>query len=144
MLILSDGEDHDEKALANAANAADEGVIIHTVGVGSSQGAPLFDEDTKAPKLDESGQQVISRLNEEEMKSIAEKGHGTYTLLANAEETASRIAESIGRMEGRSMGSVSYVDFNSYFQFFLLPALLLLILERLIPGAKPLRTWKPA
>lgn len=144
MIILSDGEDHDEKAGTEALSAADEGVIIHTVGVGSTQGAPLFDEETKTPKLDESGQQVISKLNEEELRSIAEKGHGTYTLLANAEETASRIAESIDSMEGRSMGSVSYVDFNSYFQAFLLPALLLLIIERLIPGARKKRTWKTA
>lgn len=144
MIILSDGEDHDEKAGGKAREAADEGVIIHTVGIGSPQGAPLFDEDTKAPKLDESGQQVISKLNEDELRSLAEKGHGTYTLLGNAEEAASRLAEAIDSMEGRSMGSVSYVDFDSYFQFFLLPALILLIVESLIPGAKSTRTWKPA
>ncbi len=144
MLILSDGEDHDEKANTKAGEAAEEGVIIHTIGIGSTQGAPLFDEETKAPKLDESGQQVVSRLNEEELKNLAEKGRGTYTLLGNAEEGASRLAEQIDSMEGRSMGSVSYVDFDSYFQFFLLPALLLLIVERLIPGAKSIRTWRPA
>ncbi len=144
MIILSDGEDHDEKAGVKAADAAEEGVIIHTIGIGSLQGAPLFDEDTKAPKLDEGGQQVISKLNEEELKSLAEKGHGSYALLGNAEEAASRLSEAIDGMEGRSMGSVSYVDFDSYYQFFLLPALLLLIVERLIPGAKPVRTWKPA
>ncbi len=144
MLILSDGEDHDEQAGKRAGEAAEEGVIIHTIGIGSAQGAPLFDEDTHAPKLDEGGQQVISRLNEDELKSISEKGHGTYTLLGNAEDAASRLAEQIDSMEGRSMGSVSYVDFDSYFQFFLLPALLLLLIERLIPGAKPVRTWKPA
>lgn len=144
MIILSDGEDHDEKAGTKATDAAEEGVIIHTIGIGSAQGAPLFDEQTHAPKLDESGQQVISKLNEDELRSIAEKGHGTYNLLGNAEETASRLAESIDSMEGRSMGSVSYVDFNSYFQAFLLPALLLLLAERLIPGARPIRTWKPA
>lgn len=144
MIVLSDGEDHDEKALSKSADAAEEGVIIHTIGIGSAQGAPLFDEDTKAPKLDESGQQVISKLNEDELRNLAEKGHGTYHLLGNAEETASRLAESIDSMEGRSMGSISYVDFDSYFQAFLLPALLLLIVERLIPGAKPTRTWKPA
>lgn len=143
MIVLSDGEDHDEKAGSKASDAADEGVIIHAIGVGSAQGALLFDEDTKTAKLDESGQQVISKLNEDELKGIAEKGHGTYTLLGNAEETASRLAESIDSMEGRSMGSVSYVDFDSYFQAFLLPALLLLLAERLIPGAKPTRTWRP-
>jgi Ca-activated chloride channel family protein len=144
MLVLSDGEDHDEKAVSKAREAADAGVIIHTVGIGSAQGAPLFDEATKSPKLDESGQQVISKLNEDELKNLAEKGKGTYTLLANAEIAASKLAESIDSMEGRSMGTVSYVDFDSYFQYFLLPALLLLFVERTIPGARPTKTWKPA
>ena len=144
MIMLSDGEDHDEKAEAKAKEAADEGVIIHTIGIGSPQGAPLFDEATHAPKLDESGHQVISRLNEDELKNLAEKGHGTYMQLGNAEVAASRLADAIDGMEGRSMGAVSYTDFNSYFQFFLLPALLLLIVEWLIPGARPTKTWKPA
>lgn len=144
LIIISDGEDHDEKAAREAKAAADEGIIIHTVGVGSEQGAPLFDEDTHAPKLDESGQQVISKLNQDELRSIAETGDGTYQLLGNAEDAASRLAANIDRMEGRGMGSVTYVDFDSYFQLFLLPALLLLIAERLVPGARPPRLWKAA
>lgn len=144
MIVISDGEDHDEKAAAKAKEAAEQGIIIHTVGVGSEQGAPLFDEDTHTPKLDESGQQVISKLNQDELRSLAEATQGSYQLLGNAEDAASHLAAGIDRMEGRGMGSVTYVDFDSYFQLFLLPALLLLIAERLIPGAKPIRLWKAA
>ena len=144
LIIISDGEDHDQRAADKAKEAAEAGVIIHTIGIGSPQGAPLFDEVTGTPKLDEGGEPVISRLNEEELKSLAEKGHGTYTLLRNGEEAASGLAENIDGMEGRSMGAVSYTDYKSYFQFFLLPALLLLLAEWMIPGARSTRKWNPA
>ena len=141
LIVLSDGEDHDERANEKAKEAVEAGIIIHTVGIGSTQGAPLYDEITKAPKLDEGGQPVISRLNESELKGIAETGHGTYTLLRNADEAASGLADNIDGMEGRSMGAVSYTDYNSYFQYFLLPALLLLLAEWMIPGARTQRKW---
>jgi tetratricopeptide (TPR) repeat protein len=148
LLIISDGEDHDERATSKAKEAAETGIVIHTIGVGSPSGAPLYDEDTKAPKLDEGGQPVISKLNEEELRNLAETGHGTYTLLGNGEEAASRLAENIDSMEGRSMGAISYTDYNSYFQYFLLLALLLLLAEWMIPGARGLekrtRSKKPA
>ncbi|MBS1615132.1 MAG: VWA domain-containing protein [Bacteroidetes bacterium] len=144
LIIISDGEDHDEKAAAAAKEAADQGIIIHTIGVGSEQGAPLFNEDSHTPKLDENGQQVISKLNQDELRNLAEIGGGSYQLLGNAEDAASRLVGRIDQMEGRNMGSIAYVDFQSYFQFFLLPALLLLIIERLIPGARPIRLWKTA
>ncbi len=144
MIIISDGEDHDEKAATLAKEAASQGVIIHTIGVGSEQGALLFDPVTHAPKLDENGQQVLSKLNQDELRNLADIGQGSYQLLGNAEDAASRLAGTIDQMEGRGMGAISYVDFKSYFQFFLLPALLLLIAERLIPGAKNIRLWKAA
>lgn len=141
LIILSDGEDHDERADAAAAEAAESGVVIHTVGLGSPQGAALFDPDTKAPKLDERGEQVVTKLNEEGLRALAAKGAGTYTLLGNGEEAAGRLAENIDSMEGRSMGTVSYTDYNSYFQYFLLPALLLLLAEWMIPGARSFKKW---
>ena len=144
LIIISDGEDHDERAEEKVKEATEAGIIIHTVGVGSPQGAPLFDEATKAPKLDEAGQPVISKLNEGELKDIARNGHGTYILLQNAENAAAGLADNIDGMEGRSLGAVSYTDYNSYFQFFLLPALLLLLGEWLIPGARSPRKWNSA
>jgi Ca-activated chloride channel family protein len=55
LVIISDGEDHDENALAKTKAAADAGVIVHTIGIGSPQGSTLYDEDTKSNKLDENG-----------------------------------------------------------------------------------------
>ena len=136
LVIISDGEDHDAQAKEKTREATDNGVIVHTVGVGSPQGATLYDPETKAEKLDEQGNPVISKLNEEELKSIAAAGRGSYTLLNNADDAATKITDQIDSMEQRNMGVMSYTDFNSYFQYFLLPALLLIIIEWLIPGAR--------
>src|SRR5690606_18655431 len=66
LILISDGEDHDERALAAAEKAAEHGVMIHTVGIGSPEGATLTDAQTGQPRLDKEGHQVISKLNEEE------------------------------------------------------------------------------
>lgn len=138
IIIISDGEDHDEAALDKVKQATESGTIIHTVGIGSPQGAALFDPSTNAPKLDEQGNPVISKLNETELKNIAAAGNGTYTLLGNTDAAADKIIDEIDAMEQRNLGAVVYANYISYFQYFLLAALLLLILEWLIPGAKNL------
>lgn len=136
LIIISDGEDHDEKAAQKIKEAADAGIIVHTVGVGSPQGTTLYDPETKSVKLDENGSPVVSKLNEEELKSLAAVGRGTYTLLQNADDVATKLVTNLEGMEQKNLGSVVYTDFTSYFQYFLLAGLLLLIAEWLLPGAK--------
>ncbi len=136
LVIISDGEDHDEKAIEKIREAADAGIVVHTVGVGSPQGTTLYDEQTKALKLDENGNPVVSRLNEEELKSIAAAGHGTYSLLQNTDDVADKITGSLDAMEQKNLGSMLYTEFTSYFQYFLAAGLVLLLLEWIIPGAK--------
>jgi len=118
LIIISDGEDHDEKAIERVKEAADAGVIVHTVGIGSPQGATLYDPDTKSVKLDENGNPVVSKLNEDELKSIASAGHGTYSLLQNT----------------KSLGAVVFTDYTSYFQYFLIAGFIILFIEWLLPG----------
>jgi Ca-activated chloride channel family protein len=141
LIIISDGEDHDAQAQDRTKDARENGVIVHTVGIGSPQGIELFDESTNAPKMDEHGNPVVTKLNEEELKSIAATGHGSYTLLRNADQAANGLAEQIDGMEGRSLATMSFTDYESYFQFFLLPALLLLLFEWLLPGAGSPKKW---
>lgn len=137
LVIISDGEGHDDNAEAMAQEAAAQGVIIHTVGIGSPDGANIYDPETKALKLDEQGQAVISKLNEQELKSIAAAGKGTYTLLRNTDDAADKIITSIESMEQRTVKGidVEYQTYNSYFQYFLVLALLALVIEWILPGA---------
>lgn len=149
IVLISDGEDHDEAAISKVKEATDGGAIVHTIGIGSPQGTQLFDAATNQPKLDDQGNNVITKLNETELKNIAAAGNGTYTLLGNTDAAANKIIEEIDGMEQRNLGSVVYANYISYFQYFLLAALLLLIIEWLIPGASkpkpaPLKVAKAA
>lgn len=135
IILISDGEDHDETAIAKVKEATDGGAIIHTIGIGSPQGTQLFDPATNAPKLDEKGEPVLTRLNETELKNIAAAGNGTYTLLGNTDAAAHKIIEEVEGMEQRNIGSVVYTNYISYFQYFLLVALALLIADWIVPGA---------
>ncbi len=136
LIIISDGEDHDDAAIEKTREAAESGVIVHTVGIGSPQGTTLFDPETKALKLDEDGSPVISKLNEDELRSIANAGHGTYSLLQNSDEVARKIVTELDAMEQKSLGSVVYTHFISYFQYFLLIGFIIVLVEWLLPGRK--------
>lgn len=139
LVLISDGEDHDEKALDAAKKAAEQGVIIYAIGIGSPQGAPIIDPATGEQKLDENGQPVITKLNEDELKSLAQASGGTYTLLSNTGQVADGLLSVIDEMEGKNYGSVLFTDYNSYFQYFVAAALLLLIAEWLLPAAALLK-----
>src|SRR5690606_26082217 len=76
LVVISDGEDHDQNAIAKTKDAAASGIIVHTVGVGSPQGSTLYDPQTHSVKLDAQGTPVISRLNEEALQTIAVAGKG--------------------------------------------------------------------
>ena len=80
IVLVSDGEDHDESAVKTARELASQGVIIHSIGIGSPGGSPLFDETTNDYKKDNEGNTIISKLNESSLKEIAEAGNGTYQL----------------------------------------------------------------
>jgi len=136
LVIISDGEDHDESAIAKAREVAETGIVIHTVGVGSPEGTTIMDPETRTMKLDESGSPVISKLNEDELRSIASAGKGTYSLLRNADDVADKLVDEIDGMEQRSMGAVVYSSYASYFQYFLAVALIALVAEWLLPGSR--------
>jgi Ca-activated chloride channel family protein len=143
LVIISDGEDHDEKTAAKAKEAAEAGIIIHTVGIGSPQGTTIFDPETKNVKLDENGSPVVSKLNEQELKTIAAAGHGTYSLLQNTDRLANKLTEEMDGMEQKNLGAVVFTDYNSYFQYFLAIAFIALLLEWVLPAAGTKTKNKP-
>ncbi len=136
LIVISDGEDHDENAIAKIKEAAETGIVVHTVGIGSPQGSTIYDPATKGVKMDENGNPVISKLNEEALRQMAAVGNGTYSQLRNTDEVASKIASSIDDMEQKNLGADMYTDYNSYFQYFLLVGFVLLLIEWLLPTAK--------
>lgn len=136
LVVISDGEDHDEKAIESVKEAAEKGVIVHTVGVGSEQGTTIFDPATGSIKLNENGDPVISKLNQQALSDIAAAGRGRYVYLRNTDDAAEQLIDEIDGMEQKSLGAVVFTDFKSYFQYFLIIAFALLVAEWLLPGRK--------
>ncbi len=147
VVLISDGEDHDEGALKIAEQMVEEGIVINTVGIGSPQGSDIIDELTNQVKKDINGNTVITRLNEEVLKRIAEKGKGTYQLFTNTDDLVNRLDKQLGSMDQRTVTEDSLVNYKYYFPYFLLIALLLLVVEmfvseRRLPGSLQLPVRK--
>ncbi|MCW3082009.1 VWA domain-containing protein [Segetibacter sp.] len=136
IILISDGEDHDEKATAIVKNLQDNGVVVHTIGIGSPDGAPIFDPGANDFKKDESGNTVVSKLNEHDLQLIATQTGGEYHLFSTSDEVASRVVASIDQMEKKQIGGTGIRVYNSFFQWFLLIAVIFLLLEIIIPERK--------
>ncbi|MGB4772130.1 MAG: VWA domain-containing protein [Chitinophagaceae bacterium] len=138
VILISDGEDHDEKAVEIAKTMAEDGVLLHTIGVGTSSGAQIIDPDTKEVKKNADGTPVITRVNEKELMDLAVTGNGSFQLLADADAAVSRILKEVDGMEKKTIKDNSLLNYRSFFPWFLGAAILILILELLYPERKSL------
>jgi len=136
IILISDGEDHDEDALAVAKNVAASGVIIHTVGMGSQQGAPILDLLTGQLKTDINGNTIISKLNEEELRQLAKSGNGLYQYFDNTDKVVNNILNQIAHMEQKAVKDDSLTDWLNYFQYFAAAAFILLLIEVFVTEKK--------
>lgn len=139
IILISDGEDHDEGAADEVKKAVSEGIMINTIGIGSPEGSVIFDPETNSNKRDQEGNEVISKLNEKELQDIASAGQGVYLRLGNTDAAADAIAKQISSTEQKNFGDSMFTDYNSYFQYFLFASLLLMLIEFFIPQRKKLQ-----
>ena len=136
VILISDGEGHDEKA-ADAVNAlVENGVVLHTIGIGSPQGATIFDPTINDLKRDDAGNPVVSKLNEKDLEDFAKQTGGNYHLFSNADEVVNGVMASINQMEKKNLGNGGQRQYVSFFPWFLLVAFLVLLLEIIIPESK--------
>ena len=136
IVLISDGEDHDPEAMNQAEMLAEQGVMINTVGIGSPEGSAIIDPVTGAEKKDAMGNTVISKLNEDELKQIAEKTNGTYVHLQNSEEAITSLLEHFSQIERKAYGDVALIGYKTYYLWFAGPMFLLLLAEIIIPERK--------
>lgn len=132
LVIITDGENHDETALVKAQAASEEGMLTFTVGVGTSEGGPIpiSFNGRKAYKQDRSGQVVTSKMNPEMLTELASKGNGTYfNLQENSDKVITELRKRIDKIEKRDIEQRSFTEYNSYFQYFIGFALLLLLID---------------
>jgi len=139
LIIITDGEDHEGDALTLAEDAAKEGVIVHTIGVGSPKGAPIpqYRNGVQSDfKRDENGNIVLSKLNETELQQIAVKGDGKYYRLSSGTREIDAIISEISTMEKKNFEERVFTDYEDQYQYFLAVALILITLEFFISDKK--------
>jgi len=136
VVLISDGEDHDPEAMQMTEALAKNGIMLNTIGIGSPEGVLLMDKEKNEPKRDPEGNPVITKLNEAELQHLASGTKGIYIRLDDADEAAEKIKAQINTIEQQSLGDEAFVNYISYFQWFLAAALLLLLIEFFIPERK--------
>lgn len=146
-ILITDGENHTGDLKPLLEKAQGEGVVIYTVGVGSPEGVPipLYDEYERQIgfKKDRSGAVVTTKLDELTLEKIALHTGGRYFRATGAQQELTRIYDEISKMEKKDLGAVRYTQFEERYQFFLAIAIMMLLLEFLIPERKKVeREWK--
>ena len=134
IVVITDGENHEDDAADAAKQAADLGIKVYTIGVGSVQGQPV-PVDGELLK-DSDGNIVVSRLDEETLRKVARAGGGAYVHAGNEEFGLNPIIDDIKKMEAERYNSVIFEDFDEQYMYFFGAALLLLVLEMLIGERK--------
>jgi len=135
MIIISDGENHDQEAINAAKNAAEKGTYIYTIGVGSEKGdiIPVITDGRKQYKIDKSGAPVRSKLNIELMQDLASAGKGEAYLLNEGNELIEDLKRQIQKIEKQEVEQRSFTEFASYFQYFIALGIIFLLIEFLLP-----------
>lgn len=139
IIVISDGENHEDDPIGAAQMIANNGVFIHTIGIGSPDGAPIpeFSNNRMTGyKKDASGHTVMTKLDEATLRKIASIGNGTYTRATNIDIGLDKIFDDIKEMEKQQYESKVFSSYESRFQYFIGLAILLLILEMIISNKK--------
>ena len=136
IVLISDGEDHDNDAIKVAKQLGEEGIMVNTVGIGSVQGTTILDPETNSDKTDSKGNVVITKLNEEELTNIAKNGNGLYQLYTSTNEVADNIKSKLSGIGQTIISDSSFSSFKQYFQYFLGAAFFILLLEFFISERK--------
>ncbi|MCO5234398.1 MAG: VWA domain-containing protein [Chitinophagales bacterium] len=132
LVLMSDGEDHDSKAIEMAKLASSKNMIIHTIGVGTITGAPIPDRAMAGGvsfKRDKDGNQILTRLNENTLKQIANAGRGKYFNISSKKQALKEIRRSLKWARTSTGEERVYTKYKSYFQWFLFPSIILLMFE---------------
>ncbi len=132
IIILSDGEDHEENALNAAKEANKKGIIINTIGMGTSKGVPIpiYRNGKKSGvKKDENDQTVLTKLNEQMLMEIAQAGNGSYSRASGMDIGLKTILNRINKIEKSTLETNRYTTYDDKFQIYLFIGIIFLILE---------------
>ena len=131
VIVITDGENHEDDPVDAAKRAVENGVRVYTIGVGSKDGTfiPLPEGGYIT---DDQGNNVVTRLDDATLKDIAEAGNGIYVQSTNREFGLNPIIDDIQNMEDKVMTTVMYEEYEELYMYFLGVALLFFVIEMLI------------
>jgi Ca-activated chloride channel family protein len=134
IVVLSDGENHEDDPVEAAKKAADQGVYVYAIGIGSPQGAPIpLSADTQNSFWkDKDGNVVVSKLDEETLSKVAAAGNGKYIRATNSQFGLLPLFDDINKMQKTEMKEKIYSEYDDQFQYLFGSAFILLLLEFLI------------
>ncbi|MHB1050239.1 MAG: VWA domain-containing protein [Bacteroidota bacterium] len=140
LVIMTDGENNSGNAIEEAKEAAEKGVRIYAIGLGSPQGAPIPSYNAAGQqvdfKKDRSGNVVLTKLDEPSLEEIATVGSGKYYRASNSQDELDAIYRDINALEKREFGTKKFTEFDDKFQYFIAVALLLLMIEAVLSDRK--------
>lgn len=135
IIVITDGEDHEGGAVEAAKTALKKGIRVFVLGVGSTKGTPVPDENGGYMK-DNTGQEVMSALNEDMCKQVAQAGGGAYIHVDNSNVAQNQLNAELVKLQKGDMESIIYSEYDEQFQAVGIVVLLLLIVETLILESK--------
>ena len=129
IIVITDGENHEGGAVEAASAAKDAGMRVYVLGVGSSKGSPIPIPGTDDYMKDNTGNTVMSALNEQMCKELAQAGGGAYIHVENNSAAQDQLDNELDKLSKKETTATLYSEFDEQFQAFGLLALLLLVLE---------------
>lgn len=139
IVVITDGENHEDDAKSVAELALEKGITVHTIGIGSEQGSPIpiFKNNIREGyRKDKEGNTIITKLNEPMLQEIAAAGNGIYVRATNADVGLRNILDAIDSLEKKEFESKMYSDYEDQFQWFIAAAFILLLIETLLTERK--------
>jgi len=127
IILITDGEDHEGGAVEAAKEARNKGINVFILGVGSSKGTPI--PVGNGYLQDNSGQTVLTALNEQMCKDVAKAGDGTYIHVDNSSDAQEKLNNEIGKLQKGETQNVIYSEYDEQFQALAVLALLFLLVE---------------
>ena len=136
VFVITDGEDNEGGAVEMARAAAEKGIKVYVLGIGSPQGAPIPMPGSTQYITDNGGNVVVSKLNEQMCREIAAAGQGAYIYVDNSSSAKEKLSGYVDKLAKTEMESTVYSEYDEQFQAVALLALLLLVLDVLVVERK--------
>jgi len=135
IVIITDGENHEDDAKAAAQAAKERGIHVYVVGIGKPEGSPIPD-GRGSFKKDKQGQVVVSRLSEDMCREIASAGAGMYVRADNSNTATRALEKELDKLGKQEIETKVFTDYNEQYQSFVLLALLILVIDFFIFSRK--------